>query len=98
MEQIIITISAIITVLTLVTMLYGFRDKIFHSGTSSQKNDDRITNLEKSDISIQENISNINNDIKKIKENHLAHIQADINIINIRMERMETTLEFIKNK
>jgi peptidoglycan hydrolase CwlO-like protein len=91
-------LSILISGLTLVGILIAFRDKIFYSGSNKQKLDDRVTNLEKSDCTIKESIDDINKDLKSIKENHLAHIQKDMNSINIKIERIETTLDFIKNK
>lgn len=91
-------LSTIISGLTLVGILIAFWDKIFNKGSKDQKIDDRIASLEKSDCSIRESISDINKDVKIIKENHLYHIQKDMNAINVKMERIETTLEFIKNK
>ncbi len=95
MEQ---PLSIIISALTLLGILIAFRDKIFNRGGTEQKMSDRVSNLEKSDCTIKESIADINKDIKTIRENHLTHIQGDMNAIKIKMERIETILEFIKKK
>jgi hypothetical protein len=91
-------LAIILSALTLLGLVLGFADKIFKRGGKEKNIDDRVGALESSDCTLKDNIVEITCDIKKIKENHLAHIQSDINGINIKMERIETTLEFIKNK
>ena len=37
----------------------------------------------------------VKDDIKSIKENHLSHIEKDINNINVHLAEINTTLKFI---
>jgi len=44
---------------------------------------------------LQKGYRDVCKDIKGIKENHLAHIQADISNININLAGINKTLEFL---
>lgn len=79
-------------------MLFVFRDRIFKSGVKEENLENRVDIIDKTIAELKSANVDTAKDIKTIKENHLAHIQADINNINVKMERMATTLEFIKNK
>lgn len=81
-------LSIILSGLTLIGLLIGFRDKIFRRGRSEQSVKDRVSNLEKNQLEVCK-------DIKDIKENHLTHIQASIEKININLAEVNTTLKFI---
>lgn len=83
MEQ----ISIIISVLTFVTLLLSFRDRIFKSGKNEKSIEDKVSDLEKSDGEFKIKIADINKDIKTIKENHLYHIEKDINELKLQQER-----------
>lgn len=98
MEQFLSITSIVISALTLIGLLLGFGDKIFRSGGKEQSLSNRIDNLEKSDCEIKDSVKGINSDIKKIKENHLSHIQADMNTIKNDITEIKTTLKFINNK
>lgn len=84
MEQ---TISIILSVLTFVTLLLAFRDRIFKSGKYEKSLEDKVSELEKSDGEFKVKITDINKDIKTIKENHLYHIEKDINELKLQQER-----------
>lgn len=93
MEQFEMVTSVVIPIATFITVLLAFRDRIFKSGKQEKSIEDKVSDLEKSDETFKENIKNINTDIKNIKENHLSHIQADINKININLAEINTTLK-----
>lgn len=95
MEIIVVVISAVVSLLTLIAILLGFRDKIFSHGGKEQKTTDRIAELEKTDKEFSKCIDGIKDDVKSIKENHLAHIEKDINNINVHLAEINTTLKFI---
>lgn len=92
------TISIIISGLTLIALIIGFGDKIFNRASKEQKVVDRVAKLEESNTEMNKCIGAVGEDIKKIKENHLAHIQADINAINVNLSAINTTLDFLKEK
>ena len=84
-------IGIILSIGGAISLLLAFWEKIFNSGKKDATLDNRVSELEKT-------VTKTSEDIDLIKNNHLAHMQSDINGINIKMERIETTLEFIKNK
>jgi peptidoglycan hydrolase CwlO-like protein len=88
-------LALIISILTLITFLFVFRDRIFIRGSKEQNISDRVANLEKSDCDINNKITDINKDIKSIKENHLHHIEKDISKINVNLGEINTALKFI---
>jgi len=81
----------IISSLTLIGILWGFRDKIFGSGKKEQNLEDRV-------ISLEENYKEMSDDIKTIKTNHLPHIQADIGEIKVMLAEVKTSLKFINKE
>ena len=81
-------LPTIISILTLIVILWGFRDRIFKKGIKEQALSDRISNLEKSDKEIKSCIAEQGRDVKNMKENHLAHMQIDINKINISIAQI----------
>lgn len=91
-------LSIILSILTFISIVWVFRDKIIGSGKQDQRIDDRVSELEKSDTDIHKCIDNINTDIKTIKENHLAHIQSDITDIKVNVAEIKTSLQFLKDK
>ena len=76
-------ISGLISIFTLITIMIAFRDKIFNAGKSAKCSEDRLADLEKKDMDKDKKLYDIGQDIKVIKENHLVHIQADINDIKV---------------
>ncbi len=70
--------GALTSSLTLLGILWAFRDKIFKSGEKSKSITDRITVLERDDMAISAVINEIKKDLTNIKENHLSHLQEDI--------------------
>ena len=68
-----------------VSILIAFWEKIFNNGRKNENIVNRVGDLEK----LTEKTCQ---DIDSIKNNHLAHIQADINRININLAKITTTL------
>lgn len=93
MEKLEIVVSTLIPIATFITVLLAFRDRIFKSGKKEKSIEDKVADLEKSDTEFKKSIEGINTDIKNIKENHLSHIQSDINKININLAEINTTLK-----
>jgi len=95
-------VSIILSILTLVMLLLAFKDRIFYSGQKSQKIKEDIDLLKKENEDNKKYtdkcVGAIAEDIKKIKENHLAHIQSDINQINVTLGKMQTALSFIQKE
>lgn len=92
------TISIIISGLTLIALIWSFRDRASKSGKDEQKIHDDISNLQQENSNLRNNITTINKDIKDIKENHLYHIEKYINGININIAEIKTSLQFLKEK
>lgn len=91
-------LSIIISILTLISIIWVFRDKVIGSGKADQKIDDRVSELERSDIDLNKCIDNINQDIKTIKENHLFHIQNDMADLKGEIKEIKAILSFLKEK
>ena len=91
-------LSILISAFTLIGIIVAFRDKIFNKGGNEQKLKDRISDLEKNDSEINKCMENIKKDILGIKENHLTHIEKDINNINVHLAEINTTLKFLIKK
>lgn len=82
MEQ----LPTILSALTLLGLILGFSDRIFRKGKEESNLCDRVTILEKT-------VSKTSEDITKIKDNHLTHIQADINTMQKSIAVIENTLK-----
>lgn len=79
-------LSPILQILTLLGIIIAFGDKIFKRGKAESNLCDRVTILESS-------VNKTALDIEKIKTNHLAHIQADINAMQKSIAVIENTLK-----
>jgi len=95
MEKSIVIISLAVSFLTLVTIIWSMRDKIFSHGSEEQKMVDRVIDLEKTDEYFSKSIGAMKEDIKNIEKNHLTHMERDINNINVHLAEINTTLKFI---
>lgn len=84
-------VSGSISILTLISLLTVFRDRIFTSGAKAKSIVDRVSSLEDSQKEVAK-------DIKTIKENHLAHIQTSIQDINLNLVEINTTLKFLNKE
>lgn len=83
-------VSLIVGFLGMITTFIMLRDRVYLDGSNSKNIEDRVTSLENNNQTVAE-------DIKTIKENHLSHMQCDINKINISLEGINTTLVFLKD-
>lgn len=79
-------LPTILSALTLLGLILGFSDRIFKKGKEESNLCDRVTILEKT-------VSKTSEDITKIKDNHLAHIQADMNSMQKSIAVIENTLK-----
>ena len=57
------------------------------------KQDLRLQGLENSDSAIKKDVGRIEKNLEFIKENHLKHIERDINDISKKMARLEVIIE-----
>lgn len=78
--------ETILAICGIVGSLISFYLMIFRSGKKEANIDERVTALEKSSLDTAR-------DIKDIKENHLSHIQDDMNKINLNLAGINTTLK-----
>lgn len=84
------TLALILGVAGGLGMLIAFWEKIFNSGKKDENISNRVGDLEK-------NFDCVSKDIKTIKENHLTHMQADINKIQVSIAEINTTLKYINS-
>lgn len=82
----------IITIILGLCGIFGFAfavvDRIWKKGSQDSNISDRVSSLEKG-------YTDVCKDIKTIKENHLEHIQRDINLIQQNLVQINTTLKFL---
>jgi hypothetical protein len=83
------TIQFAIQLATLIGIIFAiykvFRDPDIKAGKA-------IQDLTAQQKAIDACIADMKDDFKLLKENHIAHIERDINSLNIQMTRIETTL------
>jgi uncharacterized protein YoxC len=89
------TILAISEVILAICGLIGLIVSVLHFSANTAKKDaevdNRITTVEKSVVATAD-------DINKIKENHLAHIQADMSKMGESISSINTSLGYINKK
>lgn len=78
----------ILSALTLVAVMLNFADRIKKKGGEDSQLCDRVSTLEKT-------VSKTSEDISKIKDNHLAHIQRDMNSMKNDITEIKTSLKFM---
>lgn len=87
-------IAIIISILTLISIIWGFRDKIFGRGKTEQKIEDRVCSLEEDNKIINSKLDEINKGVN----NHLTDVNKSITKIEVNLSAINTTLEFLKKK
>jgi len=83
-----VIISIVLGIGGIISMLIVFWGKVSDTGSKGENIEGRIEILEAGHKEVAK-------DIKTIKENHLAHIQSDINDIKVNLGEINTALKFI---